>query len=110
MRRPSRAIFLTTTLLFGAAAAVGTQGSTPKKLLFLTHAGLYKHTSLGPAEKAVTEYGKTGGFEVTTLEGYKQESRQIDLSILTPEYLNQFDGLMLMTNGNLPLSDGQKKG
>ena len=25
----------------------------PKKLLFLTHAGLYKHTSLGPAERAV---------------------------------------------------------
>ena len=35
---------------------------------------LYKHTSLGPAEKAVTELGKTGGFEVTTVEGYKQDA------------------------------------
>ena len=50
-----------------AAATVSAQA--PKKLLFLTHAGLYKHTSLGPAEKAVTELGKAGGFEVTALEG-----------------------------------------
>jgi uncharacterized protein len=81
----------------------------PKKLLFLTHAALYKHTSLGPAEKAVTELGKAGGFEVTTVEGYKQDPKQLDFSFLTPEYLNQFDGVMMMTNGNLPMSDAQKK-
>ena len=81
----------------------------PKKLLFLTHAALYKHTSLGPAEKAVTELGKTGGYEVTTVEGYKQDAKQLDFSFLTPEYLNQFDGVMMMTNGNLPMSDAQKK-
>jgi uncharacterized protein len=81
----------------------------PKKLLFLTHAALYKHTSLGPAEKAVTELGKTGGFEVTTVEGYQQDAKQLDFSFLTPEYLNQFDGVMMMTNGNLPFTDAQKK-
>ena len=81
----------------------------PKKLLFLTHAALYKHTSLGPAEKAVTELGKTGGYEVTTVEGYKQDPKQLDFSFLTPEYLNQFDGVMMMTNGNLPMTDAQKK-
>ncbi|HEX6162232.1 MAG TPA: ThuA domain-containing protein [Vicinamibacterales bacterium] len=81
----------------------------PKKLLFLTHAALYKHTSLGPAEKAVIELGKTGGFEVTTVEGYKQDAKQLDFSFLTPEYLNQFDGVMMMTNGNLPFTDAQKK-
>jgi hypothetical protein len=79
-----------------------------KKLLFLTHAGLYKHTSLGPAEKAVTELSKTGGFEVTTVEGYKQEAARIDLTFLTPEYLAGFDGLMLMTNGNLPFTEAQR--
>jgi type 1 glutamine amidotransferase len=82
---------------------------SPKKLLFLTHAALYKHTSLGPAEKAVTELGKTGGFEVTTVEGYKQDAKLLDFSFLTPDYLNQFDGVMMMTNGNLPFSDAQKK-
>lgn len=81
----------------------------PKKLLFLTHAALYKHTSLGPAEKAVVELGKGGGFDVTTVEGYKQESKQLNFSFLTAEYLNQFDGVMLMTNGNLPFTDAQKK-
>jgi type 1 glutamine amidotransferase len=90
------------------ASAQPTAGK-PKKLLFLTHAALYKHTSLGPAEKAVTELGKTGGFEVTTVEGYKQDPKQLDFSFLTPDYLNQFDGVMMMTNGNLPMSDAQKK-
>ena len=92
----------------GPASAQAT-AAKPKKLLFLTHAALYKHTSLGPAEKAVTELGKAGGFEVTTVEGYKQDPKQLDFSFLTPEYLNQFDGVMMMTNGNLPMSDVQKK-
>lgn len=91
--------------------APGLRGQAParKKLLFLTHAALYKHPSLAPAEAAVTEYGKTGGFDVTTREGYKQEPAMLDLTFLTPEYLAQFDGLMLMTNGNLPLTDVQKR-
>jgi type 1 glutamine amidotransferase len=110
MRFLFRALLLAAAVCVVAPAFVGTQAPAPKKLLFLTHAALYKHTSLAPAEKAVVEMGKTGGFEVTTLEGYKQDPRQIDLSMLTPEYLSQFDGLMLMTNGNLPLTDTQKKG
>jgi hypothetical protein len=96
------------------ALAISTDGlasqAVPKKLLFLTHAALYKHTSLGPAEIAVTELGKQGGFEVTTVQGYKQDADKLDLAFLTPEYLAKFDGLMLMTNGNLPLTDGQKRG
>jgi hypothetical protein len=39
----------------------------------------------------VTEWGKTG------------------VTFLTSDYLAQYDGLMLMTNGNLPLTDAQKK-
>jgi type 1 glutamine amidotransferase len=84
-------------------------GQAPKKLLFLTHAGLYKHTSLGPAEKAVVELGKTGGFEVTALEGYRLDAKEHDFSFLTPEYLAQFDGVMMMTNGNLRFTEAQKK-
>jgi type 1 glutamine amidotransferase len=100
-------IALTAAMLPGLMSA---QGTAPrKKLLFLTHAGLYKHSSLEPAEAAVSEYGKTGGFDVTTLQGFKQEPRALDLSFLTPEYLNSFDGLMLMTNGNLPFTPAQKQ-
>ena len=91
--------------LLSQTAPAGSQ----KKLLFLTHPSLYKHPSLGPAEAAVIEWGKTGGFAVTTLEGYKQDINKIDLTMVTPEYLAQFDGLMLMTNGNLPITDIQKR-
>lgn len=104
--------FVTACLLVATTTFVGGQtkpSSANKRLLFLTHAALYKHTSLAPAEKAVAELGTRGGFDVKTLEGYKQDSNAIDLSILTPEYLAQFDGLMLMTNGNLPLAPAQKK-
>lgn len=95
--------------IIAAGLQLSASGQASKKLLFLTHAALYKHTSLGPAEKAVIELGKAGGFDVTTVEGYKQDPKQLDLSFVTPEYLNQFDGVMMMTNGNLPFSDAQKR-
>jgi uncharacterized protein len=110
--QPPRLLLATFVVLVATCtglSALGTQAPTRKRVLFLTHAGLYKHASLGPAEAAVTEYGKAGGFDVTTLEGYKQDSAKLDMSFLTPEYLSQFDGLMLMTNGNLPLTDAQKR-
>ena len=112
LRRVSRVHRFAVAAALVAVACAAVRGQTParKKLLFLTHAALYKHSSLAPAEKAVTEMGRTGGFDVTTLEGYKQESASLDLSFLTPAYLAQFDGLMLMTNGNLPLTDAQKRG
>jgi hypothetical protein len=102
------AIVVACALLSVASGPTEQAPATRKKLLFLTHAALYKHASLAPAEKAVAELGPKGGFDVTTLEGYKQDSDKIDLTILTPEYLAQFDGLMLMTNGNLPLTSVQK--
>jgi uncharacterized protein len=80
-----------------------------KRLLFLTHAALYKHKSLGPAERAVTELGKQGGFAVTTLAGYTQDAGKIDLSFVSADYLAPFDGVMFMTNGNLPLDDQQRR-
>jgi type 1 glutamine amidotransferase len=80
-----------------------------RRLLVLTHAGLYKHTSLGPAEKAVIELGKDHGFEVTAVEGYKLDAGEHDFSFLTSEYLAGFDGVMMMTNGNLRFTEAQKK-
>ena len=104
-----RTIALALVGVAGLAGLGAEQQPARKKLLFLTHAGLYKHTSLGPAEKAVIELGKAGGFDVTTVEGYKQAAEKLDFAFLTPEYLAGFDGLMLMTNGNLPMTDAQKK-
>lgn len=108
MTRSHRWVAVATSVLALSVLVWAQPPAPPKKLLFLTHAGLYKHTSLGPAETAVTELGKTGGFEVTTVEGYKQDAARIDLSFLTPEYLAGFDGLMLMTNGNLPFTEPQR--
>lgn len=101
------------SVLFAVAgvctASIRAEAEPPKKLLFLTHAALYKHTSLGPAEKAVTAWGPEHRFEVTALEGYKQDRERLDLSVITSEFLAQFDGIMMMTNGNLPMTDKQKE-
>jgi type 1 glutamine amidotransferase len=118
--RTSLGAAITAVCSLAFVLSAGTSGPEPtapstleqqalKKLLFLTHAALYKHTSLGPAERAVTSWGSDAGFEVTTLEGYLQDQQELDLSMITPEYLAQFDGLMMMTNGNLPLEDSQKR-
>ena len=60
--------------LLGERAAAQQQ---PSKLLFLTHAGLYKHTSLGPAEMAVASWGEEAGYEVTSVQGYLQEQEEL---------------------------------
>jgi uncharacterized protein len=89
-----------------------TQTGPRKKLLFLTYPGVAYHQSLDTAEPAVTELGKNGGFDVTigpnrpkSLEG----ADKVDLSFFTPQYLAQFDGLMMMTNGNPPFTEAQKR-
>jgi type 1 glutamine amidotransferase len=102
-----RRLGLATLLAAGLLATLGAQ--PPRTLLFLTHAGLYKHSSLSVAEGVVKELGAAGGFDVTTVEGYKQPSDALDLSFLTPAYLDRFDGLMLFTNGNLPMTMAQKQ-
>jgi type 1 glutamine amidotransferase len=80
----------------------------PKRLLMLTHAGLYEHTSLDDAEAAVAAWGRDAGWEVTSLAGYMQEAPNLDLSMITAENLARFDGIMMMTNGNLPMSTSQR--
>jgi type 1 glutamine amidotransferase len=108
MSNVSRAVTVVSALSWCALAPVLAAQQSPKRLLFLTHAGLYKHTSLAPAEASVAAWGPGAGFEVTTLEGYLQERESLDLSVVTRTYLAQFDGVMMMTNGNLPMDSGQR--
>lgn len=92
----------------GAAA----QTQPRKKLLFLTYPGVAYHQSLDPAEQAVAELGKAGGFDVTVGPGRPKSldgADKVDLSYFTAAYLNQFDGLMMMTNGNPPFTEPQKR-
>jgi hypothetical protein len=109
--------WLAAVLVVAGASAVSNQApssaqSAPrKKLLFLTHANVVVHPSLDAAEQTVIALGKTGGFDVTIdprRPRTREESAKMDLSFITREYLAQFDGVMMMTNGNLPFTDAQK--
>lgn len=92
-----------------AAEARRTPQQRPR-VLFLTHPGVGTgHASLPAAERMAIEYGTTGGFDVTVHEGYLTLGNH-DFGFLTMEYLNSFDALMLMTNGDLPWSDEQRQG
>lgn len=102
-----------TATVFRPAAIEARQ--KPKKLLLMTHNTFYNHAGLEAIEANVPLWGKTGGFEVTSLQGYKQtlactiqkpcDSSAVDLSIVTRAYLKQFDAIMFSVNGELPFSD-----
>lgn len=96
-------------LAWGASGQGSAQEASPsKRVLVLTHNAFYKHDMLETLERTVRELGREGGFEVASLEGYRQDADAIDLSMISASYLAQFDGLLLATNGELPLDDGQR--
>jgi type 1 glutamine amidotransferase len=109
-----------TFLLLGLAIAAGTSshaqqgGAVRKKVLIFTYPGVgapgsHGHASLPPAEEQTVIWGKTAGFDVTALKGYEPGVGNQDLSFFTPAYLNQFDGLIMMANGDIGLTPVQKK-
>ena len=91
------------------APVQGQDTGARKRVLVLTHNAFYKHDMLETLERTVAELGERGGFEVTSLEGYKQDQDNLDLSMISAAYLSRFDGLLLATNGELPLDDGQRQ-
>ena len=97
-------------LVWAASGPTQAQEAPPsKRVLVLTHNAFYQHDMLPALERTVAELGREGGFEVTSLEGYRQAADAIDLSMISAAYLAQFDGLLLATNGELPLDDGQRR-
>jgi type 1 glutamine amidotransferase len=96
-------------ILAGPAQARG-----PKRVLLLTHNTFYNHSNLEAIEAVVPEWGKTAGFAVTSLEGYKQTvacsvqkpcpPEVADLSMITAAYLKPFDAIVASTNGELPFT------
>jgi type 1 glutamine amidotransferase len=95
-------------------SAQDARGAARKKVLFLTYPGVgapgsHGHASLPAAEQQAVEYGKAAGFDVTTLKGYEPGVGKQDLTFFTPAYLNQFDGLMMMANGDIGMTAVQKK-
>ena len=106
--------FAVSLLIGHDTGAQQAQARNVKKVLFLTYPGVgapgsHGHPSLVAAEQQAVEYGKAGGFEVETLKGYEPGVGKQDLTFFTPAYLNQFDGLMMMANGDIGLTSVQKK-
>ena len=91
---------------------------TPRVLL-LTHNTFYNHSNLEAIEAVLPDLGKAAGFTVTSLEGYKQTRScttqkpcapdVADLSMVTHQYLTQFDAIVASTNGELPFTDEGKQ-
>jgi Trehalose utilisation len=114
---PLLALAFVVSAVFVCAPGVGAQqgaAGARKKLLVFTYPGVgapgsHGHASLKPAEEQSVEWGKAGGFDVTALKGYEPGVGKQDLSFFTASYLNQFDGLMMMANGDIGLTPAQKK-
>ena len=80
----------------------------------MTHCTFYNHSNLQTIEEVLPTLAQTAGFTVTSLQGWKQtvscttqkpcDSSVADLSMVTPEYLKHFDGIVFSTNGELPFS------
>ena len=102
-------VMVTASCLVAVSVLVAQSPEPPRRLLFLTHASLYQHASLEPAERSVTAWGEDAWFAVTGLRGFAQESSNLDLSMISADYLDQFDGIMMFTNGNLPMDDSQRR-
>lgn len=99
------------------AAAQQPASPSGKKVLVLTHAALTKHASVAVAEQVLPDIAKQGGFDIVIRNDGRAESgppkpgevEKWDMSFLTADYLRQFDGVLMFTNGNLPLKTEQKK-
>ncbi|MBN1342296.1 MAG: ThuA domain-containing protein [Phycisphaerae bacterium] len=83
----------------------------PKRVLYWTYGTDHKHDCLARTEEVVTKLGKDSGvFVATTNKGYLKNSQaEIDLSHVTPEYLNQFDAVIFYVMAQLPNSDALYK-
>jgi trehalose utilization protein len=90
-----------------------------KRVLLLTHNLFYNHSNLATIEDVLPELGRSAGFTVTSLQGYKQTGsctaqkpcgpEVADLSMITKKYLSQFDAIVTSTNGELPFTDEGKQ-
>ena len=107
---PASTLWIACILAVAGSALLSERAASqqPKQLLSSPTPDTTNTRASGPAEEAVTSWGPRAGFEVTTVQGYLQDAESLDLSFISAEYLAQFDGIMMMTNGNLPLTDSQR--
>ncbi|MCG3199406.1 MAG: ThuA domain-containing protein [Candidatus Omnitrophica bacterium] len=110
--------FVCTVLLGAAILGKSTAPSLaedpkPKKLLVLTFCGGFKHSCLEIAEKTIAQIGRDSGvFEAEALNLWQLRPDLINLSFLTPEYMNRYDGFLFFTTtgDNVKATEEQKQG
>ncbi len=99
-----------TTLRAEAADSQETESAAVSRVLFLTHSAGFSHPCLPTAEAVVARLSDTEpDLEFISWNGYTQAKDEIDLSALTPEFLETLDAIMLFTTGELPLDETQKR-
>ena len=116
------AVAVATALVWGTqtpGSGTALAQPAPKRVLLLTHNTFYNHSNLEAIEDVMPGWGRTAGFAVTSLQGYKQtvacttqkpcEPNVANLSMVTKKYLAQFDGIVASTNGELPFTDEGKQ-
>jgi hypothetical protein len=101
-------------LLGGAAPVHASPAPQARRVLLLTHNLFYNHDNLADIEAALPVWGRQAGFEVVSLEGYRQTERCqrtrpcdpgiVDLSMINSAYLKDFDAIVASTNGELPFT------
>jgi uncharacterized protein len=108
-----------TTATAAHAPVVTNSAAGEKRVLLLTHNTFYNHDNLAMIEALLPAWGKPAGFNVTSLDGYKQTAAcvrdrpfdpgMVDLSMIDSKYLAQFDAIVASTNGELPFTDQGKQ-
>jgi hypothetical protein len=88
-------------VLLGCVSASG-QPETPKKhVLYFTHAASYVHEILPYSTEAMKKWAAADG-------AYAVDA-SADCSVITPENLDRYDGLVFYTNRELPLTESNRK-
>ncbi len=94
------------SLLLTVVAATSSAQTPKKKILVLTFSEGFKHSALELCEQTLAKIGRDSGvFEADCLNMWKLKPEEIDLSFLTKEKLNEYDGVFFYTSSNKEAKD-----
>jgi type 1 glutamine amidotransferase len=84
------------------AFVVGLADAQPKRILYITTSAGYRHASIETSIAVLEDLSRRNGqFEMVATE---------DVSLLNAASLEEFDGVLFFTSGELPVSESQKSG
>ena len=96
-----RALIITLCIVGLVGQVASAKAAQPRKLLFVVQTRGFHHDSTESAVPEIMTLGrKTKAFTTTVTD---------DATILTADFLRNFDAVMFFTSGELPMNDSQKK-